>query len=360
MRLTDTQQIILDRLPDLFSEARLGDFEELERRAQRCFLSAIGQDCAPVAEGRVRSVYSSSVGTMVAGRVLRCHYPRVAVIHPTFDNIPDLLRDYVDLMPISERELMDADLTAAERQGATAVWVTTPNNPTGWVLDRLCFAKLAEDAARRRMVLCLDTSFRGFDRRAQHDSYEILENAGCDYIVIEDTGKLWPTAELKAGFIANSRSLDDEVKRVLSDVLLTVSPVILRLIEELARDAAAGGFTALHDLIARNRRRANAVACSLNMAAAGDQDACVSVAMLRLQSRAQAGAVHSELQRTGVHLLPCQQFYWAQPQDGSVFLRIALARDHEILDEGLRRLAQVAVDLSRTKVPAHISVAGLA
>ena len=65
---------------------------------------------------------------MVVGRVLRSRGPRVAVIHPTFDNIPDLLTDRVGLVPVSERELMDGDLAAAERRGASAVWVTTPNN----------------------------------------------------------------------------------------------------------------------------------------------------------------------------------------------------------------------------------------
>ena len=179
------------------------------------------------------------------------------------------------------------------------------------------FARIAEEAARRRILLCLDTSFRGFDTRAQHDSYEILEAVGGDYIVIEDTGKLWPTGELKAGFIATSRSLDDEVKRALSDVLLTVSPVILRLIEELAADAAAGGFKILHDLIARNREQIKATVRRLDIASADDQDARVSVSMVRFHSPAQAHGVYSELQRTGIHVLPCQQFYWAQPQEGS-------------------------------------------
>jgi aspartate/methionine/tyrosine aminotransferase len=351
MSLTDRQQAIVDRLPELFADARRENFKDLEQRAQACFLSAIGQDCAPVAEGRVQSVYSSSVGTMVVGRVLRSRRPRVAVIHPTFDNIPDLLTDHVDLVPISEHELMDGDLAAAERRGATAVWVTTPNNPTGWVLDRARFSHITEEAARRRILLCLDTSFRGFDTRAQHDSYEILEAAGGDYIVIEDTGKLWPTGELKAGFIVTSRSLDDEMKRALSDVLLTVSPVILRLIEELAADAAAGGFKILHDLIARNREQIKATVRRLDIASADDQDARVSVSMVRFHSPAQAHGVYSELQRTGIHVLPCQQFYWAQPQAGSASLRIALARDFEFFDAGLRRLEQATLDKSRAKVP---------
>jgi aspartate/methionine/tyrosine aminotransferase len=356
MRLTQTQQLTIDRLPELFAEAGRENFDQLERRAQRSFLSAIGQDSAPIADGRVRSVYSSSVGTMVVGRVLRRRCRRLAVIHPTFDNIPDLLRDHVGLVPVAEHELMTADLASAQRQEVTAVWVTTPNNPTGWFLDQANFSGLAKEAAARRMLLCLDTSFRGFDRRAQYDTYEILESAGGDYIVVEDTGKLWPAGELKAGFIASSRSLDDEVKHALSDVLLTVPPVILRLVEELARDAASGGFEALHKLIARNREQAKIMVRSQEIATVDEQDARVSVLMLRFQSGRQAHEVYSLLRRKGVHLLPCEQFYWAQPEEGSVFLRIALARDHELFDEALRRLSQVTPEVSMERTPADTQV----
>ena len=84
--------------------------------------------------------------------------------------------------------------------------MTTPNNPTGWVwTGPVC--RIAEEAGRRRILLCLDASFRGFNTSAQHDSYEILEAVGSDYMVMERPGKLSPTDELRAGFIATRRSL---------------------------------------------------------------------------------------------------------------------------------------------------------
>jgi aspartate/methionine/tyrosine aminotransferase len=89
----------------------------------------------------------------------------------------------------------------------------------------------------------------------------------------------------------------------------------------------------------------------LDIASADDQDARVSVSMVRFHSPAQAHGVYSELQRTGIHVLPCQQFYWAQPQEGSASLRIALARDFEFFDAGLRRLEQATLEKSRAKVP---------
>ena len=48
-------------------------------------------------------------------------------------------------------------------------------------------------APTRGTVLVIDACFRAFDGRAQFDSYEVLDATGVEYVVIEDTGKLWPT-----------------------------------------------------------------------------------------------------------------------------------------------------------------------
>jgi enduracididine biosynthesis enzyme MppP len=352
--LTPGQRRIVERLPALLGEAQEEDFEALERRAQERFLHSLDQFAAPVAEGRVFSVYSSSVATMVVGRVLRERHRKVALIHPTFDNIPDLLRVDVDeLLPISEHALAGADLGAAVEGRASAVWVTTPNNPTGEVVGREAFTQLAHEAARRGLLLCLDTSFRGFDVRTQYDTYDVLERAGANYVVIEDTGKLWPVAELKLGFLSVSESLKPAVEHALSDVLLTVSPLVLELVDELAQDAAAGGYAALHGLVADNRAEVFAVVGGTEIAeVADDHDARVSVSRIRFDSADDADRFRAALRDRGVHVLPCRQFHWADPAQGAPLIRIALARDRETIVEALARFESAVADLS------HFHVAG--
>ncbi len=346
--LTPEQWRITERLPALLAEAQEEDFETLERRAQRRFLDSLRQDAAPVDRGRVFSVYSSSVATMVVGRVLRERHTKVALVHPTFDNIPDLLRVDHELVPISEEELDAGDLGAVDRARASALWVTTPNNPTGWLLERDGFVRLADEAARRGITLCLDTSFRGFDVRAQYDTYDVLERTGVEYVVVEDTGKLWPVAELKLGLLAVSESLSTAVEHALSDVLLTVSPLVLALVEELACDAAAGGYAALHRLVADNRADTFAVVGAMEVAeVADDHDARVSVSRIRFDSGAEADRARSALRARGVHVLPCNQFHWSDPAQGAPMIRIALARNRETIAEALARFESAVADLSR-------------
>jgi aspartate/methionine/tyrosine aminotransferase len=343
---TATQSAILERLPQLFAEARSESLEELEPRAQRAFLAALGQEAAPVEVGRVLNLYSSSVATMVLARYLQRHRHRVALIHPTFDNIADLLRDHVVLTPVREGALAEGDFMAAVPHFATCLFLTTPNNPTGWWLPERRLAELAAWAAGAGLLLCFDTSFRGFDTRSQFDMYRVLESAGVDYVVIEDTGKLWPVSELKLGFVAMSTRLEGELKHLVSDVLLSVSPLVLRLVEELALDTARGGDGELHELVAANRRRARAAAEELGFGLP-DSDARVSVCRLRFASSDEASAVRRGLERRGVHVLPCRQFHWARPAEGGTDLRIALARDSEVVDDALERLRAAVTETRR-------------
>jgi aspartate/methionine/tyrosine aminotransferase len=192
------------------------------------------------------------------------------------------------------------------------------------------------------MLLCVDASFRGFDMRAQFDHYEIMHQVGVSYIVIEDTGKLWPFGELKLGFLAVSEDVRPAVEHALSDVLLTVSPFVLKVVEALSAEARDGGLAALHELVATNRGAVAAAVEKLLEVRVADPDARVSVCRLAFGSAAQAERTRSGLRDVGVHVLPCAQFHWARPQEGARLLRLALARDSATVAEALRRLAVVS------------------
>ncbi|MGF7234012.1 MAG: aminotransferase class I/II-fold pyridoxal phosphate-dependent enzyme [Frankia sp.] len=339
--LTDVQRKLVYRFPELFELARVEPFADLERSAQKVFFDALGQVAAPIESGRVFSVYSSSVATMVVANVLADAGHRVALIHPTFDNIHDILTRTVPIHPISEAACAEGDLRDAVGKGATCLFVTTPNNPTGWFVDRDAFERIAATCAANRVLLCLDTSFRGFDTRTQFDYYEILDRLGVEYLVIEDTGKLWPFSELKLGFLVASAGIRHAVEHALSDVLLTVSPFVLKVVEELSVDAGEAGLEALHNLIATNRGIVGTAVDELPGVRIADPDARVSVCRLVFPSEAHAESARGGLRDVGVHVLPCQQFHWAQPREGASLLRLALARDSSIVAEAVHRFAAV-------------------
>jgi enduracididine biosynthesis enzyme MppP len=326
---TAAQQKIIARFSDLFAQASNESESVIDREAQMAFLSALGQHGA-LADAEVLTCYSSSVALEILGRSLHATGARrVAMIHPTFDNIPDVLRGIgVDLVPVPEEHLIDG--SARLPADADVLFCTTPNNPTGRVLPREVLAHWAQVCAERGMLFGLDTSFRGFDVAAQYDHYEVLAEAGCRYVVIEDTGKLWPTLDLKVGLLVFPRHAALPLRRIYTDVLLGVSPFILLLVRHFAEDAAAGGFKELHRFVAHNRA---VLRDHLGAAPLADPTSRISVARVALPAGMSATAVSGELRHEGVHVLPCRQFHWAAPEAGERYIRVALSRRPEVVRE---------------------------
>jgi enduracididine biosynthesis enzyme MppP len=346
--LTDGQRAIVARFPELFDETHQTPFEPLERRAQGAYLASVGQHSAPIAAGRVLSAYASSIAIDVLARCLAAKLRTVALIHPTFDNIPCLLRGWgLKLVPIEEADLTAGHLDEVLAAGAECLFVTTPNNPTGWVLERDACGRIAEACAHHGLLLCFDTSFRGFDRRAQYDMYALLDDAGVEYAIIEDTGKLWPMSELKLGFLAYSARSRLGIEHVMSDILLSVSPFVLRAVELLAEDAAGGGFDELHQLIAGNRRLVASAFADGEHGRLIDGDGRVSVSRVELPDGMTGEAAWDHLRRTrSIHVLPCRPFHWDRPGEGERLVRLALGRDPGLIARALAELRAAVEELA--------------
>lgn len=339
--LTVSQMQIIDDLPQLFLECMATPAEELERRALSSYFKLLGQHSFPKSDKRVFSCYSSSVAMEIVARSLVTEIGSLMLLHPTFDNIPDILKGVgMKLVPMSEAQLHDDDLEAAQLDSVGGLFVTTPNNPTGRVVSRDRLRALARQCAERDRVLVLDTSFRGFDTRAHYDHYEVLEASGCRWVIIEDTGKLWPTLDLKVGWIVTSANLGLPVPKIYSDILLGVSPLILTLVGRFAADAASGGLAELHQFIADNRRTVRLTLSGVPGVCFPDSTNRGSVERILLGERSGLD-VWRALQDRKVYLLPCEQFFWADPPVGANALRIALARPAPLLSQAARELQSV-------------------
>jgi len=339
--LTNTQASVIDRLPQLFKEAADTSLADLESACKRSFFDAIHQHSAPWSEGRVFSVYSSSVATVAVGFALAESNETVALLHPTFDNIHDLLARLVDIIELTDPVDPASAVSDAVGRGATAIFLTTPNNPTGHYIDEPGLRQIVNDCAKENVTLCLDTSFRGFDTRTQFDHYAILESTGIKYIVIEDTGKLWPVSEMKLGFVVVSSHWRRRVEHALSDILLSVSPLVLALVRDLAADATEGGFDVMRQLIDGNRTALLDCVRKLPGVRVLNADARVSVARIRFPDSRAAMHVLEALRTRGVHLLPCGQFHWNAQHEGASTLRVALSRDHSMIKHACDQLTEV-------------------
>lgn len=333
--LTPPQLKIVEDLPLLFADCEQRPVEEIEREAHRWFLTMLGQRSYPVGHGRVLSCYSSSVAMEIAARAMATRLETVALVHPTFDNIADLLRgNGLELVPLEEESLHEADLPEELLRRVGCVFVTTPNNPTGKVLSEERLGSLAAQCARSGVLLALDTSFRGFDPRAQYDHYAVLNASGCRWLVIEDTGKLWPTLDLKMGLLVSAEDIDLPVYKIYSDILLGVSPLILALVCRFAEDAAQGGLEELHQFIGSNRKLVRDGLSDLPRLSFPDPDSRVSVERVDL-GRLPGEQVWAQLRQRNVYALPCNAFYWADTDRGQSMLRLALARPSDKLQDAI-------------------------
>ncbi len=343
LRLTAQQAAIIEKFTDMFAEASARSFTAIEYVAHSTFLRALGQHSAPVGTGRILSCYSSTLATDIVARALPVG-TQVAVLHPTFDNIADLLVTRgLSIVPFPEAALLEMRWPDPP---ARAIVVTHPNNPTGLVTPREHLRSLAEHAVRHGQTIIIDASFRGQVRDAQYDTYEVLEAAGADWIIIEDTGKLWPIHELKIGLLAFSERTTLPIDRAFSESLLAASPVVLQLVKQFAEDWANGGYERSRTLLDRNRDAVRQAVESVGLTLA-DPESQISVARIDLGRDGPDSAIlHKELLARGVHVLPCAPFYWADPGGGLRYIRVSLARPHEIVSAAARTLAEAYRDLS--------------
>jgi aspartate/methionine/tyrosine aminotransferase len=179
----------------------------------------------------------------------------------------------------------------------------------------------------------LDWTFRFFSALDQWDQYAILERSGVSYVCIEDTGKTWPSLDLKCSILAVSEDLYRPIRDVHNDVLLNVSPFVLLLLREYLRDSSRRGLDASVRYPVETNRRRLRTALQPSILAPIPGEARVSVEWVRIEStEAESIDVVDLLAGIGVGILPGDQFFWADPRAGREFIRFALARDPATFD----------------------------
>lgn len=336
MSLSTSQSEIVAAFPEIFAHTRKLPVDVVEKSARAAFLSSIGQHSALDEDISFRSCYSSSTAIDMIGKAIRLAGRPVAMVEPTFDNLHDLLAGHgLRIRSVAENALADGPLDDIPPPGGV-LFIVSPNNPTGTVLGPDRLRDIAAACAERGTVLVIDSCFRAQDLRAQYDMYAVLGGFALDWVIIEDTGKLWPLQELKTGFLNWNAGNPLPLARMYSDHMLSASPFILRVVELFAEDGRHGGYDQLRDDIQRNRALARE---NINLPPAYP-DSRISVDTFRLPAGVAANALYTDLGEVGVHVLPGELFYWEQPNLGTDLIRISLARDPEAVVTGCQRVDQ--------------------
>jgi aspartate/methionine/tyrosine aminotransferase len=344
------QRSIVRRLPDLYMESEQVHQHEIEAEFRRAFYQLAGQNSA-VRHPWTMLSYSASMSIDIIAAFLSEAGMSVGLVQPCFDNLAALLRRRgVPLVRIPEGTVAGNrtgprlyDLLSGST-GPDALFLTLPNNPTGFALGPAEFERLARMCAATDTILIIDWTFRFFEQYESWDQYAVLARTGVDYICVEDTGKTWPTLELKCSILATNARLYTALALPHEDMLLNVSPFVLRLLLAYLEDARSRGLDAtVRHLVGVNRRALHR-ALRGSVLVVDRPDRTISVEWVRIESdTVRSLDVVALLDGVGVAILPGDHFYWDEPALGCDHVRFALSRDATLFAMACERL-RTAVD----------------
>jgi aspartate/methionine/tyrosine aminotransferase len=353
-RWSVAEEAVIDRSARLFKENDRRRQTEIEREYVRDFLALAGQTRDEDALGHLMC-FTASMALEIVANYLRLNRLTLSLIEPCFDNLTNIFRRH----QVSLRAVPDALLEAPRDQferalgtmDADAICLVTPNNPTGMTLAEGNLRSLLDFCRERRKLLILDNCFRAYlPRHLVYDQYRHVLESGADAVLIEDTGKTWPTSEIKAPFFAVSRrrGLFDRVYDIYTDFLLHVSPVGIRLMHEFIRLSRQDDMASVHEVVRVNREslRANLAGTFLTPC----ERPFSSVAWLRIDHDLTGQELKRVLDEQGVFVLPGSQFFWNDPRQGDRFIRVALARDADVFAEAAALLGRVCRQVAAGKV----------
>lgn len=332
---------VIRMLPTIFDEARRVSAREADIRGASAFAAV---SCQPTSDpDQALPVYASSIAIEIIANVLCVSKKKVILIEPTFDNIPDILKRNRIQVNAIRIDTADGYLVSlleglAHCKRGDVLFIVSPNNPTGQTIAADELKELCNMCALLGVDLIIDASFRLFEEKACYDHYSILQDSAIGYMCIEDSGKYWPSLDVKLAYIYCSDSWRQQVKFVYDDFLLNVSPFISLIVEAYSKLYLERGLSELRAPISINR------AILRNIIKDGGanltlpfESSSVSVELVRLPASS-AREVVEDCRLRDVSVLSGQAFYWADKESGNDLLRVALFRDSRMFGEASRLL----------------------
>lgn len=341
--LDERQREILDSIPKLFELLRDADQGKLEGSFHQAFFGLCGQPAALRSLGLFLSFSASSALKMIA-QSCRRQGLHVLLIDPVFDNIRHFLQfEQVKLSAVNEAALR-APGRIVWPSDSSALWLVLPNNPTGFCLSEAEFRALAIECRDRDCTLIIDASFRPHcEPMLRWDMYEILQRAGVEYVVVEDTGKTWSLHDVKVGMTASSGKFLGDLHMLHDQLLLNVSPLHLVLLTKFVKDSEQRGLdVTVRHAVRRNRETIHELVASDHYEHHGNCEN-VPLELLGVPTGMTAHVFWAACRKVGVEILPAQNYYWRSKR-GDRFFRIPLARPAEDLVRAGDLLRQVSTD----------------
>ncbi|MFN8079902.1 MAG: aminotransferase class I/II-fold pyridoxal phosphate-dependent enzyme [Kineosporiaceae bacterium] len=313
---TPLQRDAISRSPELLRCSARGEQELWEHRFVTEFFRLSGQSSHSAVDPSPLLNYSSSSAIDVTAKVLSARrIVRAALVEPTFDNIPALLRrSGIVPSPICLNRLAtDDEYLARVTSEFPVLFLVLPNNPTGDALSFERFRDVVQACASTGCILVLDLSFRFFSTLIHWDQYAVISEYGTTALILEDTGKTWPPADLKIGLLSATSSLRELAVEATEELLLNVPPFTLQILCAFMEKEPGPSEGVAATGIARRNRDYLAASLAHSDGSLFLTDANTSVAWLKTPTNWNSDNFVRYCLENGLSLLPGSQFYWANP-----------------------------------------------
>ncbi len=354
---------ILESLPKIWQQTSELSIPEAENDFNRRYASFIN---SPILNDyknfRICPTASNSIDIIAA--VLKTLQFKTVMVEPTFDNLSLLVRRRgVPLSSIADKKIYDAaesddiETLLPDLKDVDALFIVHPNNPTGLVISEQAFKNIISFCKKHQILLCIDNCFRVY-RRTSFDDYKILIESGISFMAFEDTGKVWPTQDLKASLIYFSEDLKAIFNEIYNEIYLCVSNFTLGIIAQFFDETAKVGLQkTIWDIVDARR-------IMLRKALEGSKLSTPEIAkpsklpvewLVYSDSDKNDLTICQELKKLGLAVLPGRQFFWNSSSQSihQKYIRVSLMKRETIFLTGLSILKNYSQALPLPLSNAH-------
>jgi methionine transaminase len=230
------------------------------------------------------------------------------------------------------------------------VVVSSPENPTGAIYSSADFDAILTAASDRHIPLVVDQCFAKVtpfqDVPLLFDGHVLSRDH--DWSVVWDTGKMFDMDDDKLGFAFCSPSLSDRVRSRIEVLQCTIPKRLLMLFRLVLRDARQANYVREFGALIRRNFETVREICAGSAASVAHPTAGSFVLLDVSKTCAHIEGVELArllLERTGVGVVSADRFFH-RSGTGRKLLRLALARDPEIVEEGATRIIAALNDLT--------------
>lgn len=345
---------VVAALPEFWAAAEKTSVPEMEALFKEKFASYFGLD--GLKEHSLFSVCPTASNSIdIVGAWAKEKNYTVGLVEPTFDNLAQLMRRRgVDLKPIAEVDFADIECLRQiiVEQKLDVLFMVNPNNPTGTVISENMMSAIMDLCVEHGVIVVLDTSFR-FCNNNSVDEYQMLLDKKASFIILEDTGKQWPSLDTKVSLLSYSEDVAAGVRSVYEELYLCSSNLSLRiLIGFIDATQAKGGISYIQSLVRENAKYAyEALSTTQVVVELPSSDATMSVVWLDIE---QTGlddlSLTAYLATYGVAVLPGRYFYWNSHHiAGHNRVRIAVLKPDHVFKRSVDQLKKALHELAESQ-----------